>query len=80
MGLVCTVKSDQYAPVAFQRFYSDNIVALLPLFDGHYSVVWSLNLENYDRMKALELPEFLEELNHVLQRSSINSNTLFNPH
>lgn len=45
MGLVCTLKAaPSSSPVvtSYQKFMSRSIVALLPLFGDHYSLVWSL--------------------------------------
>lgn len=59
MGLVSTVKPKQFHNLAYQRFYQDNILALLPLHDEYYSCVWSVNLEKYDYLLSLNDESFV---------------------
>jgi 2-octaprenyl-6-methoxyphenol hydroxylase len=63
VALVVHVATDQPAAgVAFERFTTSGPLALLPLADGRYTVVWSVKPDRAARLLALGEAEFLEEL------------------
>ncbi len=69
MGLVCTLKAAPSASprvTSYQKFMARSILALLPLFDDHYSLVWSLHPEDYQHLLGLSDDQFLRELNRSL--------------
>ncbi len=70
MGLVCTIKADINRLTAFQRFYNDSIIALLPLFNNYYSVIYSCSLENYERLLNMQNEEFINHLNFIFNKKS----------
>lgn len=74
MGIVCTIetsiKEDQ--PKAFQRYLTNGPLALLPLWDSYYSIVWTVTLEEYEALMKLSDEKFLAELNFSLTKPSKN--------
>jgi 2-polyprenyl-6-methoxyphenol hydroxylase-like FAD-dependent oxidoreductase len=42
-------------------------MALLPLYDNFYSLVWTLKNEEFLYLKDMKDEEFVEELNYALQ-------------
>jgi len=66
-GVVCTVKAEQgNASTAWQRFMPSGPLALLPMNEDHFSIVWSTSPEH-----ALSLVNASEEsFNHELTQAS----------
>lgn len=63
VAVVANVAADRrHDGTAFERFTSVGPLALLPLADGSYTVVWALAPEAAERARALPAPEFLAEL------------------
>ena len=63
VAVVANVAADRHHDgTAFERFTSVGPLALLPLADGSYTVVWALAPEAAERARALPAPEFLAEL------------------
>src|SRR5579872_3244299 len=63
VALVTQVAADRAARgIAFERFTDAGPLAVLPLCDGRYAVVWALTPEDAERVLALEERSFLEEL------------------
>lgn len=52
---------------AWQKYLSTGPLALLPLWDGYASIVWSTSIAESKRLKALPVEQFLVELNDLLQ-------------
>lgn len=52
---------------AWQKYLSTGPLALLPLWDGYASIVWSTSIAESKRLKALPVEQFLTELNTALQ-------------
>ena len=48
--------------IAWQRFLPTGPLALLPLADGRYSIVWSVNGERAEELLALDDADFIEAL------------------
>lgn len=62
-GLVAVVGKQKPNPgVAWQRFLADGPLAFLPLADGRSSIVWTLPSDEADRLLALDVEEFIAEL------------------
>ncbi|MEE1673701.1 2-octaprenyl-6-methoxyphenyl hydroxylase [Agarivorans aestuarii] len=62
-ALIANVQAEQdLAGRAFERFTEDGPLALLPMTDNRWSVVWSLNAEDAQRLQAASENEFLAEL------------------
>ena len=51
-----------------------NILALLPMWNNQYSIVWSINLDEYDSIMKLDDTAFVKELNNSFQKPFISSN------
>lgn len=67
-GLVSTVRPEMHHEhTAYQRFLPGGPVALLPLTDGHCSVVWSLPEESADALLAMDEAEFLLRLEAAVE-------------
>jgi len=68
MGLVATLKLEQAFgnTVAWQRFLASGPIAILPLDDYHSSLVWSVGVEEAERLVALEEEEFVREVNNAV--------------
>jgi len=68
MGLVATLKLEQAFgnTVAWQRFLASGPIAILPLDDHHSSLVWSVGVEEAERLVALEEEEFVREVNDAV--------------
>lgn len=69
-GLVCTLKGDKSISTSFQRFLHDGIFALLPLYNGYYSIVCSMPKEINNRLLEMNDNEFIDYINHILHSSS----------
>lgn len=75
-GLVATVRADLSSTpddnqtTAYQRYLQTGPIALLPLWNGYYSIVWSLPVSEAKRLKSLHNEEFLKELNEAFQHPS----------
>jgi len=52
---------------AWQKYLPTGPLALLPLWDGYASIVWSTSVSESKRLKALPTEAFLAELNSALQ-------------
>jgi len=48
--------------IAFERFTASGPLAVLPLHDGSYTVVWALSAEDAERSMRLSDPDFIAEL------------------
>ena len=60
-AVVCEVATDEpFEPVAWQRFAPQGPAALLPLFNGHYSLIWSR--ADAQQARDMDLPSFEAEL------------------
>lgn len=72
MGIVCTISSSlkEEKPKAFQRYLTNGPLALLPLWDSFYSIVWTVNLEEFEVLMKLSDEKFIAELNFSLTRPS----------
>ncbi len=67
-GVVATVYSDASpSGTAWQRFLTDGPVALLPVHDGGYSLVWSTTPAHAERLAALPERNFCDELDAALE-------------
>lgn len=63
VAVVANVAADRrHDGTAYERFTSVGPLALLPLADGSYTVVWALAPDAAERARALPGPEFLAEL------------------
>ena len=74
MGIVCTIETTlkEDRPTAFQRYLTNGPLALLPLWDTYFSIVWTVNLEEYEALMKLSDEKFLAELNFSLTKPSKN--------
>lgn len=74
MGIVCTIEASlkNEKPTAFQRYLTNGPLALLPLWDAYFSIVWTVNLEEYEALMKLPDEKFLAELNFALTKPSKN--------
>ncbi|MBK1643481.1 2-octaprenyl-6-methoxyphenyl hydroxylase [Thiocapsa imhoffii] len=62
-ALITTVSVDRPRPgVAFERFTESGPLALLPMTEGRYSVVWTCQRDDTDRLLALTDETFLKAL------------------
>ena len=62
-GLVCNVRtSESHQHTAWQCFMPSGPLALLPLFNGESSIVWSLDQSRADEIMALDDAAFRSEL------------------
>ena len=75
MGIVCTIETSikEEKPKAFQRYLTNGPLALLPLWDSFYSIVWTVTLEEFEALMKLSDEKFLLELNFSLTKPSQNS-------
>ena len=63
IALVVNVKADRpHEATAFERFTSAGPLAVLPLYDGSFTVVWTVAPEHAARLLALTDAAFLQEL------------------
>ena len=66
LGVVTTIQTERpHEDTAWQRFLPDGPVAFLPLADGQCSLVWSLPLEEAERVLALSDDAFCAELSEA---------------
>jgi len=56
-----------YNNTAWQNYLSTGPLALLPLWDGYASIVWSVPVPLAKKLKSLNDSEFLQELNKALR-------------
>ncbi len=67
-GVVANFKAERpHRETAYQWFSEGEIVALLPLPDGHVSLVWSARTEHADELLALDPAELAAEVERVSQ-------------
>jgi len=66
-AIVATVKVSTPHETAWQRYLPTGPIALLPLWGGYSSVVWSLPSQEASRLKSLSKEEFLIELRSALE-------------
>jgi 2-octaprenyl-6-methoxyphenol hydroxylase len=65
VALVSNVSADRpQQGIAFERFTEAGPLAVLPLHDGSYTMVWALSPEAAERALALDEREFMRELQH----------------
>ena len=57
----------------WQRFLPTGPVAILPLWDGMASIVWSNTIENTKMLKECTKEEFVLKLNEAFQENNIGS-------
>lgn len=68
-AVVTHITTDQpHGDTAFQRFLPDGPVALLPLYDGRSSVVWSTTPTHANNLLELEANEFNEQMTAATDR------------
>jgi len=71
-AVICTVSvgllNSKFSNIAFQRFYRNGPIALMPLNDEYRSVVWSTTPEESEMLKSLEEEDFIGMLNEKLRR------------
>ena len=74
MGIVCTIETTikEEKPAAFQRYLTSGPLALLPLWDTYFSIVWTVSLEEYEALMKISDEKFLAELNFSLTKPSKN--------
>eukprot|EP00518_Triparma_eleuthera_P000855 CAMPEP_0182458202 /NCGR_PEP_ID=MMETSP1319-20130603/3591_1 /TAXON_ID=172717 /ORGANISM="Bolidomonas pacifica, Strain RCC208" /LENGTH=414 /DNA_ID=CAMNT_0024656839 /DNA_START=168 /DNA_END=1408 /DNA_ORIENTATION=- len=68
-SLICTVRTSETSsvPTAFQRFFPAGPLALLPLWGGYYSIVWSTTPEHARALRGAGEAEFVDAVNSALQ-------------
>ena len=65
VALVANIRTDRSARgVAYERFTATGPLALLPLADGSYTVIWTLGPERAAAMRACDDAEFCRLLQH----------------
>lgn len=69
-GLVCTLRGNKSSETAYQRFLSNGVVALLPLYDNLYSIVCSMPKNINNRLMQLEEKQFVNLINRIFHDSS----------
>lgn len=71
-AIVATVKLDSVSSnqTCWQRYLKSGPLALLPLWDGYSSIVWSTSIQEAKRLVALPDDVFLVELNAALRSPS----------
>lgn len=79
MGIVTTIQASNHGefPTAFQRYLPNGLIALLPLWEDYYSIVWTVNLEEYDFLMKQTDENFIKELNYVLTKPVNSSLPVF---
>lgn len=70
-AVVATVGVDSDNTTAWQRYLKTGPLALLPLWGGKSSIVWSTTPEMAAELKSLSDEEFVERLNAALQQPPI---------
>ena len=60
----------------WQRFLPTGPVAILPLWDGMASIVWSNTIENTKMLKECTKEEFVLKLNEAFQENNIGSDEI----
>ena len=72
-ALVGTVRVSVPHTTAWQRYLPTGPLALLPLWGGFSSIVWSLPVMEARRLGSLPAPELVEAINAALQSPNQNS-------
>jgi ubiquinone biosynthesis UbiH/UbiF/VisC/COQ6 family hydroxylase len=71
MGIVCTIRTNlKDNKVAWQRYLQEGPLALLPMWDDYYSIVWTVGLDRHERLMKLSDEEFLREINYNISKQS----------
>ncbi|KAG8527005.1 uncharacterized protein KY384_008434 [Bacidia gigantensis] len=81
-GVVATLKLSPHKPgsdhaTAYQRFLPSGPIALLPLPNGHATLVWTTTLEQAARLKSLSSGDFLAMVNAAFRLSVIDIDFMF---
>ena len=69
-ALVATVKVEQEHDTAWQVYHENSSLALLPLWGGYSSIVWSLNSPKARQLLSLSSEEFTNALNQHFDQST----------
>lgn len=72
-GMVCTVKVEGKLNIAFQRFLQTGPLALLPLWENYYSVVWSAPPDIIDTLVKASDNDFITQINLALSSPSFTA-------
>jgi 2-polyprenyl-6-methoxyphenol hydroxylase-like FAD-dependent oxidoreductase len=74
-AIACTLSveglSEEDNTSAYQIYHDSNILGILPLWKNYISIVWSLQLPDYEHAMQLEDDKFIGSLNSLI--SQINS-------
>lgn len=67
MGLIATVELAECDEnfVAWQRFLSNSVIALLPLSDNLSSIVWSTDNKIFKHLMSLNETDFIDAVNNA---------------
>ena len=63
--------------MAFQLYHSNGVLALLPLKNNQYNLVWSVNNNFFDYLMSITEEEFLKEVNGLLAESAQHKKSSF---
>jgi 2-polyprenyl-6-methoxyphenol hydroxylase-like FAD-dependent oxidoreductase len=70
-AIACTLAVDGLAPEenvsAYQIYHDSNILGVLPLWSNYISIVWSLQLADFEHVMQLNDQQFVSSLNALLQ-------------
>ncbi len=58
--------------IAYQRFLQSGPLALLPLWNGYSSIVWSTSPDHAKYLKSLSKEDFILELNKSIRHPPVN--------
>ncbi|EGR27367.1 ubiquinone biosynthesis coq6 family protein, putative [Ichthyophthirius multifiliis] len=80
MGIVCTIKTSKSEKnTAYQRYFiNGSSLAILPLWDGYSSIVYSVPLYQYEELIKQSDNDFLNTLNFALSKQSNLQTPTFN--
>lgn len=61
------LKADKHSNLAFQKYGNNSLVGILPQYDNHCSIVWSVPDDYCDYLQNITEKMFVKELNSYLK-------------
>ena len=71
-AIACTLELQGVTPAdntaANQIYHDGNILGILPLWQNYASIVWSLQIADYEHVMQMDDSKFVESLNSLISR------------
>jgi ubiquinone biosynthesis UbiH/UbiF/VisC/COQ6 family hydroxylase len=79
-AITCSVRSaDIHQNLAFQKYFSEEVIGILPTGNDTWSIVWSVRRDYHDYLVDLSANDFLRELNSKIKADDQKSQGFVEP-